>query len=96
MNEMAADGLILGKVRWMLHTSILFFNKRDLRNMSPGSHGSTFGEITCFAIGKRSTELLYEDNLIENSRIMGDYFKQSLLNLNSKSLKKYEGKVCGV
>ena len=61
--------------------------------MSPGSHGSTFGgNPLASAIGKRSLELLYEDNLIENSRIMGDYFKQSLLNLNSKIIKEVRGK----
>ena len=61
--------------------------------LKPGSHGSTFGgNPLASAIGKRSLELLYEDNLIENSRIMGDYFKQSLLNLNSKIIKEVRGK----
>ncbi|GIR02613.1 MAG: hypothetical protein CM15mP12_1440 [Gammaproteobacteria bacterium] len=66
------DGLILQGARGRLHTSILFLSTKEvLRNMSPGSHGSTFGgNPLASAIGKRSLELLYEDNLIENSRIM--------------------------
>ena len=68
-------------------------NKKVAAGMIPGTHGSTFGgNPLASAIGKRSLELLYEDNLIENSRIMGDYFKQSLLNLNSKIIKEVRGK----
>ena len=61
--------------------------------MNPGSHGSTFGgNPLAAAIAKRSIELLEEDGLIENSRIMGDYFKESLLNLSSKIIKDIRGK----
>ena len=89
------DGLILGKALGggFIPVSCFLSTKEVLRNMSPGSHGSTFGgNPLASAIGKRSLELLYEDNLIENSRIMGDYFKQSLLNLNSKIIKEVRGK----
>jgi ornithine--oxo-acid transaminase len=37
-------------------------------------------------------ELLYEEGLIENSRVMGEYFKNSLLQLNSKIIKEIRGK----
>ena len=89
------DGLILGKALGggFIPVSCFLSTNEVLRNMSPGSHGSTFGgNPLASAIGKRSLELLYEDNLIENSRIMGDYFKQSLLNLNSKIIKEVRGK----
>ena len=61
--------------------------------MNPGSHGSTFGGNPLgSAIAKRSLELLEEENLIENSRIMGEYFKNSLLDLNSGIIKEIRGK----
>jgi len=61
--------------------------------MNPGSHGSTFGGNPLgSAIAKRSLELLEEEGLIENSRVMGDYFKQSLLELNSPIIKEIRGK----
>ena len=71
-----------------------FLSKKEvLELMNPGSHGSTFGgNPLASAIGKRSLELLFEEKLIENSRIMGDYFKQSLKNMNSKIIKEVRGK----
>ena len=36
--------------------------------------------------------MLEEDGLIENSKVMGEYFKESLLNMNSKIIKEVRGK----
>ncbi len=89
------DGLILGKALGggFMPVSCFLSSKEVLHWMNPGSHGSTFGgNPLAAAIAKRSIELLEEDGLIENSRIMGDYFKESLLNLNSKIIKEIRGK----
>ena len=60
--------------------------------MDPGSHGSTFGgNPLASALAKRSLELLYEENLIENSRVMGDYFKEQLTALNSELIVEIRG-----
>ena len=89
------DGLILGKALGggFMPVSCFLSSKEVLHWMNPGSHGSTFGgNPLAAAIAKRSIELLEEDGLIENSRKMGDYFKESLLNLNSKIIKEIRGK----
>ena len=89
------DGLILGKALGggFMPVSCFLSSKEVLHLMNPGSHGSTFGgNPLAAAIAKRSIELLEEDGLIENSRKMGDYFKESLLNLNSKIIKEIRGK----
>ena len=89
------DGLILGKALGggFMPVSVFLSSKDVLQWMNPGSHGSTFGGNPLgSAIAKRSLELLYEEGLIENSRIMGEYFKNSLLQLNSKIIKEVRGK----
>ena len=89
------DGLILGKALGggFMPVSCFLSSEEVLHWMNPGSHGSTFGgNPLAAAIAKRSIELLEEDGLIENSRKMGDYFKESLLNLNSKIIKEIRGK----
>ena len=89
------DGLILGKALGggFMPVSVFLSSKDVLQWMNPGSHGSTFGGNPLgSAIAKRSLELLYEEGLIENSRVMGEYFKDSLLQLNSKIIKEIRGK----
>ena len=89
------DGLILGKALGggFMPVSVFLSSKDVLQWMNPGSHGSTFGGNPLgSAIAKRSLELLYDEGLIENSRIMGEYFKNSLLQLNSKIIKEVRGK----
>ena len=89
------DGLILGKALGggFMPVSCFLSSKEVLQWMNPGSHGSTFGgNPLAAAIAKRSVELLEEDGLIENSRVMGEYFKNSLLEMNSKIIKEVRGK----
>lgn len=89
------DGLILGKALGggFMPVSCFLSSEEVLHWMNPGSHGSTFGgNPLAAAIAKRSLELLEEDGLIENSKLMGDYFKESLLNMNSKIIKEIRGK----
>lgn len=89
------DGLILGKALGggFMPVSVFLSSEEVLQWMNPGSHGSTFGGNPLgSAIAKRSLELLEEEGLIENSRLMGDYFKKSLLELNSPIIKEIRGK----
>lgn len=61
--------------------------------LTPGSHGSTFGgNPLAAAIGKRALELLEEENLIENSRVLGEYFKNALIEMKSEIILDVRGK----
>ncbi|MAA92730.1 MAG: ornithine--oxo-acid transaminase [Gammaproteobacteria bacterium] len=92
--ESRPDGLILGKALGggFMPVSCFLTSKEVMQWMDPGSHGSTFGgNPLAAAIAKRSLELLDEEDLIENSRLMGDYFKESLLKMNSRLIKEIRG-----
>jgi|TARA_X000000368_G_scaffold336254_1_gene273880 ornithine--oxo-acid transaminase len=94
VRESRPDGLILGKALGggFMPVSCFLTSKEVMQWMDPGSHGSTFGgNPLAAAIAKRSLELLDEEDLIENSRLMGDYFKESLLGMNSKLIKEIRG-----
>ena len=89
------DGLILGKALGggFMPVSCFLSSKEVMQWMNPGSHGSTFGgNPLAAAIAKRSLELLEEENLIENSRVLGNFFKESLINMNSSVIKEVRGK----
>ncbi len=89
------DGLILGKALGggFMPVSCFLASKEVMQWLTPGSHGSTFGgNPLAAAIGKKSLELLEEENLIENSRVLGDFFKNALINIKSKVIKEVRGK----
>ena len=92
--DVQPDGLILGKALGggFMPVSVFLSSEEVLSWMDPGSHGSTFGgNPLASALAKRSLELLYEENLIENSRVMGDYFKEQLTALNSELIVEIRG-----
>jgi ornithine--oxo-acid transaminase len=73
--------------------SCFLSSKEVMQWLNPGSHGSTFGgNPLAAAIGKRSLELLEEENLIENSRVLGDFFKNVLNSINSPVIKEVRGR----
>ena len=89
------DGLILGKALGggFMPVSCFLSSKEVMQWLNPGSHGSTFGgNPLAAAIGKRSLELLEEENLIENSRVLGDFFKTVLNSINSRVIKEVRGR----
>ena len=89
------DCLILGKTLGggFMPVSCFLASKEVMQWLTPGSHGSTFGgNPLAAAIGKRSLELLEEENLIENSRVLGDFFKNALVDIKSNVIKEVRGK----
>ena len=64
----------------MLPISAFLSSKEVMDHFNSGSHGSTFGgNPLASKVAKRALELLYEDSLIENSLILGEYFIDFLL-----------------
>ena len=93
--DIKPDGLILGKALGgaMLPISAFLSSKAVMDHFNAGSHGSTFGgNPLATKVASRAIELLYEDNLIENSHILGEYFKSKLKAIDNKIIKDVRGK----
>jgi len=93
--EIKPDGLILGKALGgaMLPISAFLSSKEIMDHFNAGSHGSTFGgNPLATKVASRALQLLYEDNLIENSAVLGEYFKSKLSSINNKIIKDVRGK----
>ena len=89
------DGLILGKALGgaMMPISAFLSSKDVMDHFNAGSHGSTFGgNPLASKVATRALELLYEDNLIENSNELGSYFKSKLRSIDNKIIKEVRGK----
>lgn len=89
------DGLILGKALGggLLPVSCFLSTNEVMQWFVPGSHGSTFGGFPlAAAIGKRSLELIEEENLVENSAQQGNYFLDRLKGISSPIIKEIRGK----
>jgi 4-aminobutyrate aminotransferase len=56
----------------------------DLMDWPPGAHSTTFGGNPLACAAAIETIRLLEDGLMENARVMGDYTKKALLDLQKK------------
>jgi len=93
--DIKPDGLILGKALGgaMLPISAFLSSKAVMDHFNAGSHGSTFGgNPLATKVASRAIELLYEDKLIENSHILGEYFKSKLKAIDNNIIKDVRGK----
>ena len=89
------DGLILGKALGggLLPVSAFLSSKEVMEHFNPGSHGSTFGGNPLAAkVASKALDLLIDDNLVENSQIMGNYLKTKLQEINLDFIKEVRGK----
>lgn len=89
------DVIIVGKALsgGFYPVSAVLSKKEILGVFEPGSHGSTFGgnPLGC-AVAQKALEVLIEEDLIENSYNLGNYFKDELLKLQSPKIKEIRGK----
>jgi ornithine--oxo-acid transaminase len=59
----------------------------------PGTHGSTFGgNALAAAVGLEALNILVEDELVEHSRAMGEYFLGLLQTIKSPLISDLRGK----
>ena len=89
------DGLILGKALGggLLPVSAFLSNKEVMDHFNPGSHGSTFGGNPLAAsVASKALDLIYDDNLISNSKEMGAYLSNQIRDLNLEIIKDIRGK----
>ena len=73
--------------------SVVMTQDEVMQHMVKGSHGSTFGgnPLAC-AVAIESLNVLFDENLIDNSLHMGEYFRESVLSLNHPSIKEVRGR----
>jgi ornithine--oxo-acid transaminase len=89
------DVVILGKALGggFLPVSAIVGRKDVMDVFNPGSHGSTFGgNPLAAAVGSVALDVLIEENLIQNSATLGDYFMNLLKSLNDPSIREVRGK----
>lgn len=89
------DMVIMGKALsgGCYPVSAVVSNKEILGVFNPGDHGSTFGgnPLAC-AIARESLKVLVEEKLVENSRDLGEYFRNKLSEIKSAHIKEVRGK----
>ncbi|MDA7735313.1 ornithine--oxo-acid transaminase [Gammaproteobacteria bacterium] len=93
--DIIPDGLILGKALGggLIPVSAFLSSREVMNHFDPGSHGSTFGgNPLAAAVASKALDLLYEDNLIDNSHNLGLYFLNELKALDFTFIKEVRGK----
>ena len=73
--------------------SAVLSNKEVLGVFKPGDHGSTFGgnPLAC-AVARVALRVLFEEKMIENAAVQGDYFQKRLKEIESPHIKEVRGK----
>ncbi|MCL0087927.1 ornithine--oxo-acid transaminase [Dehalococcoidia bacterium] len=61
--------------------------------LRPGEHGSTFGgnPLAC-AVARKAISVLIDENMIENSAVMGEYFRSGLSDIKGPYIKEVRGR----
>lgn len=72
--------------------SAVLSSREILGVFKPGEHGSTFGgnPLSC-AIAMAALDVIVEENLVERSKEMGEYFLNKLKTLNSPVIREVRG-----
>jgi ornithine--oxo-acid transaminase len=93
--EIEPDMYILGKALGggVMPISCVAANREVLGVFNPGSHGSTFGgnPLSC-AVSVASVKVLVEENLVERSLKLGEYFLGELKKIDNPAIKEVRGK----
>lgn len=73
--------------------SAVVSDREVLGVFNPGDHGSTFGgnPLAC-AVARAALQVIVDENLIENSAAVGEYFQEQLAEINSRHVKEVRGK----
>ncbi|WP_158734648.1 ornithine--oxo-acid transaminase [Alteribacillus sp. YIM 98480] len=93
--DVKPDIYILGKALGggVFPISCIAANKNILSVFNPGSHGSTFGgNPLAAAVAVAALEVLEEENLVERSQKLGNYFKERISKMNISKIKEIRGK----
>jgi ornithine--oxo-acid transaminase len=89
------DMYILGKALGggVMPISVVAANDDILGVFEPGSHGSTFGgNPLASAVSVAALEVLEEENLVDRSLKLGEYFMDELKKIDNPNIKEVRGK----
>ena len=89
------DVVIIGKALsgGCYPVSAVLSSKKILGVFKPGDHGSTFGGNPLgAAIAREALKVLTDENLIENSYTLGEYFRDRLKKIKTPHVKEIRGK----
>jgi len=89
------DGLILGKALGggMLAVSAFVARREVMDVFTPGSHGSTFGgNPLAAAVGLEALRVIEDEDLVQNSRVLGAHMLERLRAIRSPLLKAVRGR----
>lgn len=93
--DVVPDIYILGKAlsAGVYPVSAIAADDEVMNVFDPGSHGSTFGGNPLgAAAATRAIEVLVEENMVENSLEMGEYFRGELKKIDNPLIKEVRGK----
>ncbi len=86
-----ADGVTIGKALsgGMYPVSAFLADDAVMRVFTPGSHGSTYGgnPLAC-AVANAALDVLVEEQLVERSAALGEWFAGELRRMNSPHIKE--------
>ncbi len=89
------DIIIMGKALGggVFPVSAIAANKDIMELFKPGTHGSTFGgnPLGC-AVAIAAIDVILEENLVERSMEMGNYFRRKLEEMSSDKIELVRGK----
>jgi ornithine--oxo-acid transaminase len=90
-----ADVTLIGKALsgGFYPVSAVLSNSEVLGVLKPGQHGSTFGgnPLAC-AVARAALKVLTEEQMINNSAVLGGYFKEQLAGLRAPSVREVRGR----
>ncbi|WP_075217449.1 ornithine--oxo-acid transaminase [Mongoliimonas terrestris] len=90
-----ADVTLVGKALsgGFYPVSAVLSNTDVLGTLQPGQHGSTFGgnPLAC-AVARAALKVLVEEDMVENSARLGDYFRTELQGIRSNLVKDVRGR----
>jgi len=93
--DIEADVTLIGKALGggFYPVSAVLSSTEVLGVLKPGQHGSTFGgnPLAC-AVAREALKVLVEENLIENSATLGDYFLEQLRGIRSNVIQDVRGR----
>ncbi|KKK34069.1 ornithine--oxo-acid aminotransferase [Salinicoccus sediminis] len=89
------DVYILGKALGggVFPISAVVADREVLEVFNPGSHGSTFGgnPLAC-AVSEAALDVMIDENLVERSNELGEYFKAELKKIDNQAIKEIRGR----